>query len=125
MEIGGIGSGVPNNNSINTTRNKVSDESFEKRLQKAMDEKDEQELKKACQDFEGILLGMMYKQMKASIPKSELIPSDAGREMFESMLDDALVEEASKGNGYGLGDALYRQLSARLKSTYKISDKGE
>lgn len=122
MEIGGIGNGVPNLNSINTTVNKATDDSFEKRLQKAMDQKDEQELKKACQEFEGILLGMMYKQMKATIPKSDLIPGDAGREMFESMLDDALVEEASKGKGYGLADTLYRQLSARLKSTYKISD---
>lgn len=119
MEIGGIGNGVPNLNSINTTVNKATDDSFEKRLQKAMDQKDEQELKKACQEFEGILLGMMYKQMKATIPKSDLIPGDAGREMFESMLDDALVEEASKGKGYGLADTLYRQLSARLKSTYK------
>lgn len=59
---------------------------------------------------------MMYKQMKATVSKSTLIPQDSGTEYFESMLDDQIVEEASKTNSMGLGEQLYKQLSHQLKS---------
>lgn len=118
MNIGAIGNNFITNNS-NAAKDKVSDDGFEKRLQQAMDQKDEKELKKVCKEFEGILLGMMYKQMKATVQKSDLVPADAGKEVFESMLDEELVNEASRGEGYGLADTLYKQLSRRLNSTYK------
>jgi Rod binding domain-containing protein len=40
------------------------------------------------------------------------------------MLDDQLMEEASKGSGTGLGDVLYKQLSKQMKAVYK-PEKGE
>lgn len=119
MDISKI-SGNINSNTVNSTRNKVSDDSFEKHLKSAFDTKDDEDLKKACQEFEGIMLNMLYKQMKATIPKSELLESDMGKEIFESMLDEELVEEASKSGSLGLGDTLYKQLSKRLKASYEM-----
>lgn len=58
----------------------------------------------------------MYKQMKATVPKSSLFPKDSGTEFFESMLDEKLVENASKTNSLGLADLLYKQLSKQMKS---------
>ncbi|NLL07092.1 MAG: flagellar biosynthesis protein FlgJ [Clostridiaceae bacterium] len=101
-------------NSISATKNAVSDTSFEKSLMDAMEKKDNEALKKVCTEFEGILLQIMYKQMKATVPKASLIPKDSGSEYFESMLDDQLVENASKTNSLGLGDLLYKQLSKQI-----------
>jgi len=104
------------NNSIGSTKNTINDQDFENKLKRAMENKDEAELKKACSEFEGILLNMLYKNMKATISKSTLIPKDSGTEIFEGMFDDKIVEEASKQNSLGLAEQLYKQLSRQLKS---------
>jgi flagellar protein FlgJ len=96
-----------------------SHNSFEKRLQAAVDNKDDKELKRACQQFEAIMLGMMYKQMKATVVRSDLIQSDPGRDIFESMLDESLTEEASKTGTFGLAESLYKQLGKQNKSAVK------
>ncbi len=113
MEISGITRGFVNNSIESAKSNAVQDD-FERMLQDAIANKDEKRLKEACKEFEGIMLSMMFKQMRNTIPKSDLIPSDAGRDIFESMLDEALMEEASKGRGIGLADVLYKQLSRNL-----------
>jgi flagellar protein FlgJ len=114
MDVGRINGSIISNTIIQSEKSKIADDSFEKRLETAMAKNDGQEMKKACKEFESIFLSMLYKQMKASIPKSELFPKDAGTDMFESMLDEKLVEEAAKGRGIGLADTLYKQLSSQL-----------
>ncbi|MCX7842476.1 MAG: rod-binding protein [Clostridia bacterium] len=115
MEIGGINDKTFNN-TLNNAKNKIKQDDFEKRLQNAVDSKDDKELKKVCRDFEGIILNMMYKQMKATVPKTELLPGDISREIFDSMLDEKLMEEASRGRGIGLADMLYKQMSRTRKA---------
>ena len=112
-------------NTIQNAKDNVTQNDFEGRLKKAMDKDDEKELKKVCEDFESILLSSMYKQMKATIPKSDLIPGDMGKDIFDSMLDDKLIEEASKSNSVGLSALLYKQLSKQLQSIYKPVNGGE
>ncbi|MCX8129836.1 MAG: rod-binding protein [Clostridia bacterium] len=124
MEIGGINNKYVDN-SIESAKNKVSDDEFEKKLKSAMDKSDEKELRKVCQDFEGLMINMMYKQMKATVPKTDLLPSDTGKEIFEGMLDDKLVEESTKSRNVGLADILYKQLSRQMKSTYKSVQEGD
>lgn len=104
------------NNAIQSSSIKSSDDDFEKKLQNALENKDEKELKKVCKEFEGILLEIMYKQMRATVPKSDFIPADPGRDIFEDMLDEELVKEAAKAVNLGLADRLYKQLSRTLKS---------
>lgn len=123
MDISKISSAATNN-TIDAAKSKAVGDDFEKRLQSAVGKNDEKELKKACNDFEGIILSLMYKQMRATVPKSELIPSDSGSDIFQSMLDDKLVEEASKSGGMGLGGILYKQLSQQLKPSSQAIDEG-
>lgn len=119
MDVGKINETVYNS-TVNNTRNQATDNDFERHLKSVLDNKDEKELKKVCKDFESILLNMVYKEMKATVPKSDFIPEDPGKGIFDSMLDDKLVENASSGQGLGLSDVLYKQLSKQLKSTYKV-----
>jgi len=71
------------NNAIQSSSIKSSDDDFEKKLQNALENKDEKELKKVCKEFEGILLEIMYKQMRATVPKSDFIPADPGRDILK------------------------------------------
>ncbi len=94
-------------------------ESFQSTLQKAFDEGDKKELKKACDEFEGVMLKMLYKQMKATVPDGGFIEKSSARSIFEDMLDDALMEQSSE-RGMGISDMMYKQLSAKMDKTYKL-----
>ncbi len=109
------------NNSITQAQEK-SETDFKSILEKAVGEKDKEQLKEACRQFESMFIGMMYKQMRTTVPKSELLPASFARETFESMLDDEFAEKASKGQGIGLADMLYKQLSKDMENIYKSSE---
>lgn len=113
MDIGKIGVGAMGSFTDNAARavTRAADDSFAKRLETAANKKDEKELKKACQEFEAVIINMLYKQMKATVVKSDLIEEDPGTEIFESMRDEQLMEQASKTGTFGLAESLYRQLS--------------
>ncbi|MDQ2086515.1 rod-binding protein [Herbivorax sp. ANBcel31] len=122
MNVNKIGDKAIDNN-FQKNKEVSQDDEFEKRLLSAYENKDEKALKEVCREFEGLLLNMVYKQMRATVPKSDLIPQDAGREIFESMLDDELVKEASNNRSYGLAEDLYRQLSGNIKAKEVYFDK--
>ena len=88
---------------------------FERALEKALEEKDEKKLKKACSDLEAIFVNMMFKQMRNTVQKSGLLDGGSAEEMYEDMLFDKYAEEVSKGKGTGLGDVLYQQLAKSMK----------
>lgn len=114
MDIGKITGNTSNSlitGSASQAADIAADDSFEKRLQAAVDSNDDKGLKSACQQFEAIMLDMMYKQMKATVVKSDLVQADPGRDIFESMLDESLMEQASKTGTFGLAESLYKQLS--------------
>ncbi|HOE56640.1 MAG TPA: rod-binding protein [Bacillota bacterium] len=88
---------------------------FERALEKAIEEKDEEKLKQTCRDLESLFVSMMFKQMRNTVQKSDLFRGGFAEDMYEDMLLDKYAEEVSKGNGTGLGDILYRQLSKNIK----------
>lgn len=100
---------------VNTAKSDAVGNSFEKRLKQAMEDKDEQQLRKVCVDMEKIIINMMYGQMKATIPESNLFEKSISTEIYRSMLDEKLVEEAANNGGIGLADVLYRQLGRKIK----------
>lgn len=73
---------------------------------------DSKALLDVCKQFEAIFVNMMLKQMRATVTDGGLTEKSQGREIFQSMYDDALSEEISKEQGIGLAQQLYRQLSA-------------
>ncbi|AGC67120.1 flagellar protein FlgJ [Thermoclostridium stercorarium subsp. stercorarium DSM 8532] len=118
MKIDGIGA-LNVENTI--TYKQVSDEkSFEEVLKKAYTDGDKEKLREACREFEGILMGILFKQMKKTIPESSFVQKSYAREIFEEMLDEELINNAS--GRLGIADMLYKQLSANLDRIYKVSD---
>lgn len=118
VDISSINSNLTNNILDNAKRS-VSEDGFELRLKSAMRSNNEQELKKVCNEFESIMMNLMYKQMKATVPSIDLLGRDSGKELFESMLDEELMGKASEGKGIGLGEMLFKQMKKSLSISQK------
>ena len=73
--------------------------------------KEKAELKKACQEFEGMFIAQMWKEMRKTVQKGGLVGGGFGEEIFGSMLDQAYSEKASQRGALGLADLLEQQLS--------------
>ena len=67
-------------------------------------------LLKAAQEFEAFFVAQMLKQMRQAIPSSDPLHS-RGEDMFRDLLDDQVGRDVAQGQGVGLADTLYRQLS--------------
>jgi flagellar protein FlgJ len=73
-------------------------------------------LKASCEEFEAILTNVLFKSMRETISKAGPEEGDHARELYESMLDDAVAKDLSHGPGLGLGRLLYQQLASQMKS---------
>lgn len=71
----------------------------------------EKKLRKACADFESILLYQMFKTMRNTIPQSELTNKMTGKDTYEMMMDQKISEELAKKGGMGLQGVLFNQLN--------------
>ncbi|BDI28301.1 hypothetical protein CCAX7_003520 [Capsulimonas corticalis] len=70
------------------------------------------DLKKACQQFEGYFLNLMFKEMRKSIPKSTVLKDDAGQEQtFQEMMDQKVSDVMSERGDFGLAKMMYVQLT--------------
>lgn len=109
----------------NNLSSSVADGKFEgvKQTASSKEPKSREQLNKIAKDFESILVFQMLKSMRSTVPKSELLGGYRS-EMFESMFDQELANEISKGEGIGLSDMLYKQLVAmeerRIPGSQKI-----
>ena len=81
---------------------------------------EEERLKESCNDFESIFLNMMLKSMRKTLTGDAVFGKDHAMEIYESMQDQYLVEDISKGTGaVGVGDVLYEELSRKAGFTGK------
>ena len=92
------------------------------KLKSAYTEADDKQLKEACQGFEAIFVNMMLSEMRKSIPKSDLMGTSFANDTFTQMLDEEISESVSKGQGIGIADMMYKQISQKLKNTYKVEE---
>lgn len=74
---------------------------------------DQAKLRKACQDFEAVFIGQIWKQMRSSVPKDGMLHSKE-EENYLSMFDQELSLKMAGSGGIGLADMLYANLSERL-----------
>lgn len=72
-------------------------------------------LKKACQNFESLLVSNLLSQMRKTVSKSDLFGSGEKEEMFQGMLDNEIAGEVSKAGSIQIADILYKQLSNQGK----------
>jgi len=116
MEIGGIGDQISNAYN-NITESKEKEAEFKKILEQAVENKDDEKLKAACQDFEAYFVKQLFKEMRKTVPEGGLYEKSNAQEIYEDMLDDEYSSIVSKSGGTGIGDALYRQMSKKSKQT--------
>ena len=73
------------------------------------DGKKSEKLKSLSKQFESLMTHQLLSAMRSTVPKSELLGGFSG-DMYQSMLDQELANQVSKGKGLGLADMVYRQL---------------
>lgn len=76
---------------------------------------DPQKLMEVCRQFEAIFVNMMLKQMRATVTEGGLTEKSHARGIYESLHDEKLAEEISKGQGVGLAKELYKQLTSTTR----------
>jgi len=79
----------------------------------------EKKLRKACADFESIMLKQILSTARKSVPDGGIFTKGYAEKMYQSMNDDELARQLSANKGMGFGEMLYRQLSSHLHLTHK------
>lgn len=110
--VNGINNNIQAN--INTSKAKLEQSEFEEMLKAAQEEKDEKKLQETCKELEAVFVNMMFKQMQSTIQKSKLIDGGFGEEVYNDMLLEEYSKEATSGNGIGLAQIMYKQLSKNI-----------
>ena len=71
------------------------------------------DLCQAVQGFEAYFIHQLLKQARASLPEGGLVPQSNAKNIYEDMLDEARAEQVTKVGGFGLTEALMKQLSRK------------
>ncbi len=78
----------------------------------------QEQLKKACQNFEAVFIGKLWQQMKSTVPKEGYLHSKQ-EDNYMALFDREFSEKMAQAGGIGLADMIYAQLSEKLKETSK------
>ena len=71
----------------------------------------EQKLRKAAADLQGMFVQQLYKTMRASVPTDGgIVEQSQGEEVFSGLMDERLAADTGTRWHRGLGDAIYRAL---------------
>ncbi|RQD72282.1 MAG: peptidase [Tindallia sp. MSAO_Bac2] len=73
--------------------------------------KEDERLMDACREFESIFLHMMIRQMRSTVQENGLVEKSHAREIFEDLHDEELANSMAQGQGIGLAQQMYQQLS--------------
>jgi flagellar protein FlgJ len=71
---------------------------------------DDEALRRACAQLEGVFLEQLMKALRETVPDGGLIDGGSGEQIFSSLLDGHLSNNAASRLERGIGAALYRQL---------------
>ncbi|MEQ8172351.1 MAG: rod-binding protein [Candidatus Eremiobacterota bacterium] len=67
-------------------------------------------LKKQCQEFESVLIGQMFKQMRPKADEEDMFGNTKDREMFNEMLDGERAKIWAQEGGIGLASVMFQQM---------------
>lgn len=73
----------------------------------------DKEIREAAQQFEAIFLNEIFKQMRAAVPKGDLLKESMGEQVFRGMLDQEIAQKAAETGGLGLAEIIFRQLKGK------------
>ena len=71
-------------------------------------------LRKTAHQLEGVFVDQLFKAMRETVPHDGYLDGGSGEDMFTSMLDSKVADEAPAQWSHGLADAIYRQLQSKL-----------
>ena len=75
----------------------------------AQDEK----LKKACQDFQSILIKKMLDAMRDTVQETGMLDGGHAEKIFEDRLYNEYAQKMSQSAGFGLDEMIYRELTGK------------
>ncbi len=68
------------------------------------------DLKQASEQFEALLLNLMIREMRATVPEPALFEHSMAEEMFTGMLDEQVAGKIAGSGGIGLARLIFDQL---------------
>ena len=71
-------------------------------------------LRKTAHQLEGVFVDQLFKAMRDTVPHDGYLDGGSGEDMFTSMLDSKVADEAPAQWTHGLADGIYRQLQGKL-----------
>lgn len=114
MDIKGIGNDILNTYS-ELGKSQESQTDFEEIFNRAIEEQDDARLQDACEEFESYYVQQLFKEMRKTVPKGGLFEESNEQAIYEDMLDEEYSKVIGENRGFGIADALYRQLSPKFK----------
>lgn len=72
---------------------------------------DDAAIRQFSQDFEALFVQRLMKEMRKSVPHSELMGNSMSMQWFEEMFDQAVAKEVAAENSIGMAQVIYEQLT--------------
>ena len=76
-------------------------------------QKEQAKLREACRMFEAMFLGVLWKEMRRTVPKGGIMHGGFAEEMFTSLRDEAVSEASARSGSMGIASLLENQLSQK------------
>ncbi len=118
MDIKGIGNDISNAYS-SISNSKQQEMEFQKIIDKAIKDRDDKQLREACEGFEAYYVQQLFKEMRKTVPDGGMFEKSNEGEIYKDMLDEEYSAVISKGSGTGIADSLYKQLSPKINKLNK------
>jgi len=74
------------------------------------------EIRKAAQAFEAYFIHSLLKEMRKTVPGGGFLGAGPGKEIYESLLDEALAAKMAEREGIGLAKLLVKKLTDQASS---------
>lgn len=125
MNISGINSILGMQKDLAASGTQKTGEEFRDVLNQALENKDDEELKNACDGLESYMLSMVFKQMKESMLEDDedsLIPKGDYTKTFEETMINEMADKMVEAGGLGLSDQLYKQIKNTYAAQMQVSN---
>lgn len=113
MDIKGIGNDLTSLYT-STAASDASETKFKDIFDKALAQKDDAELKDACNQFEAYFVQQLFQEMRKTVPKGGLFEDSNEKGIYDNMLDEQYSKAISERGAAGISSALYKQLSPKI-----------
>lgn len=75
---------------------------------------EEQRLRAATKQLEGVFVQELFKAMRETVPQDGMTNGGAGEDIFTGLMDERIAAHVPEQWERGIGESLYRQLRAAL-----------